>query len=245
MLKSQKIDYNDGDIQLEGYCAYTDDNAAKKPIILVCHDWSGKNEFACKTADRLAELGYVGFALDMYGQGKVGQTVEEKKALMMPLIQDRSKLQKRIQAALNTVKKLNVGDTQRIGAIGFCFGGLCVLDLARIGADLQCVVTFHGALKAPDNTINASIKPKILVLHGYDDPGVTPGEVMAFANEMSAAKVDWQIHMYGHTMHGFTNPQANDPQAGIVYNKQSAERSWNQMKEFFKEIFQSASLMHE
>ena len=236
MLNKQSIEYHDGDIILEGYCAYNSTADDKKPAILVAHDWSGKNEFACHKAEKLAELGFVGFALDMFGKGKTGKTKEEKTALIQPLIQDRAKLKKRILAALETVNKIEVVDTARIGAIGFCFGGLCVLDLARSGADVKGVVSFHGLLNAPENLPHHKMIAKVLALHGYDDPMVTPEQVMRFGDEMTHAKVDWQLTMYGNTMHAFTNPQANDPGFGTVYDKQADARSWIAMKEFFKEV---------
>ncbi|SRR5579883_1456261 len=236
MLKTQKIEYHDGDVLLEGFYAYDDASKDKKPGILVAHDWSGKNTFACRKAEKLAELGYVGFALDMYGKGKTGNTKEEKIALMQPLISDRVKLQKRILAAFETVKKLEPVDSQRIGAIGFCFGGLCVLDLARSGAEVKGIVSFHGLLHAPEGIATHPIKASILALHGFDDPMVTTEQVMAFGNEMTHAKVDWQLTMYGQAMHAFTNPEAHDPGFGTVYNKRADDRSWIAMKEFFKEV---------
>lgn len=236
MLKTQKIDYHDGDVLLEGHYAYDDKISGKRPAVLVAHDWSGKNEFACKKADKLAELGYVGFALDMFGKGKLGKTKEEKAALIQPFIQDRAKLLKRMQAVLTTVKKLEHVDTNHIGAIGFCFGGLCVLDLARGGDDLKAVVSFHGLLNAPENSQH-KIKAKILVLHGYDDPMVTPDHIRQFADEMTKNQVDWQIHIYGNTMHAFTNPEVNDPAFGTVYNKKADERSWLSMQTFLTESF--------
>jgi dienelactone hydrolase len=237
VLKKQKFEYRDDDVVLEGHYAYDASLSGKRPGVLVAHDWSGKNDFTCNKADKLAELGYVGFALDMYGKGKKGHTKEEKIALMSPLKQDRTKLQKRILAALAAVKTLEQVDTARMGAIGFCFGGLCVLDLARSGAEVKGVVSFHGALDAPENLANHSIKSKILVLHGFDDPMVTPDHVIAFGQEMTHAKVDWQLTMYGNAMHGFTNPEANDPGFGIVYDKHANARSWIAMKEFFREVF--------
>ncbi len=237
MLKTQKIEYRDGDVLLEGYYAFDDAGKEKKPAILICHDWSGKNEFACKKADKLAELGYVGFALDMFGKGKTGNTKEEKSALIQPFMKNRQKVQKRMLAAFDAVKKLEPVASSQIGAIGFCFGGLCVLDLARSGADVKGVVSFHGLLIAPENAEKHPIKAKILALHGFDDPMVTPDHVMAFGQEMTHAKANWQLDIYGNAMHAFTNPQANDPGFGTVYNKNADMRSWIAMKEFFKEVF--------
>lgn len=237
MLKTQTIEYRDQDVVLEGYYAYDDKISEKRPAVLVSHDWSGKNKFACHKAEKLAELGYVGFALDMYGKGKTGKTKEEKVALMSPLMQDRAALQKRILAAFECVKKLDTVATSHIGAIGFCFGGLCVLDLARSGADVKGVVSFHGLLDAPDNLANPHITSKVLALHGFDDPMVTADKVMNFGEEMTHNKVDWQLTMYGNAMHAFTNPEANDPGFGTVYEKKADARSWIAMKEFFKEVF--------
>lgn len=237
MLKNQKIEYHDGDVLLEGYYAYDDKISGKRPAILIAHDWSGRNDFACRKADKLAELGYVGFALDMFGKGKFGKTKEEKSALIQPFVQDRSKLLKRMQSALETVKKLEPVDSKAIGAIGFCFGGLCVLDLARSGVDIKGVVSFHGLLQSPDMEPQKTIKAKILALHGFDDPMVTPDKIRIFGDEMTKAKADWQMDIYGNTMHAFTNPEANDPGFGTVYNKKADERSWIAMKEFFKETF--------
>jgi dienelactone hydrolase len=234
-LKTENIVYQDDNVILEGYLALPEKLAPKNPAVLVVHDWSGRNEFAVKKAEKLAELGYIAFAVDMYGKDKRGQTKEEKSALMQPLMADRLLLQKRILAAFTTVKKLANVDTNRIGAIGFCFGGLCALDLARSGAEVKAVVSFHGLLHAPENIPSHSIKANILALHGYDDPMGTPETVIAFCNEMTLAKANWQLDMYGNTVHAFTNPQANDPDFGTVYNKQADNRSWIAMQEFFKE----------
>lgn len=237
MLQKQKIKYQDGNILLEGYCAIDTNIKGKRPAVLVAHDWSGRNEFADKRAERLAELGYVGFALDMYGNGKVGKTKEEKTELMNPLTSDRAALLARIQAAFDEVKKMPEVDTARMGAIGFCFGGLCALDLARSGADVKGVVSFHGALNKPEKMEDKKIVAKVLAIHGYDDPLVTADHVSHFEKEMTQQKVDWQLLVYGGTMHGFTNPLANDPGFGTVYSERADKRSWLAMKSFFEEVF--------
>ena len=237
MIKSYKQDYQDGQLTLEGYCAFDDSITTPRPAILICHDWSGKNELACKKADQLAELGYIGFALDMFGKGILGRTKEEKGALIQPLLQDRAALLQRILAAVHTVKQLPQVNPQQIAAIGFCFGGLCVLDLARSGADIAGVISFHGLLNPPANQTPSPIKAKVLVLHGYDDPMVPPDTLKNFADEMTQAKANWEINIYGHTTHAFTNPEANDPAFGTVYNKQADQRSWLSMIMFLKEIF--------
>lgn len=235
-MRTQKITYYDEDTLLEGYLAYNGDITKPRPGVLIAHDWSGRNDFACDKADKLAQLGYAGFALDMFGKGILGTTVEEKSALITPFIEDRSLLQRRILAAYNALKKIDVVDTSRIGAMGFCFGGMCVLDLARIGTDLRGVVSFHGLFNAPNNTKD-NIKAKILALHGYDDPMAHHEQVAAFEKEMSDAKADWQLHIYGNTKHAFTNPKAHDEKLGTVYNAVAEKRSWIAMQNFFKEIF--------
>lgn len=234
MIQTTKIEYNDGNTRLEGYAAYDDAITGKRPAVLVVHDWTGRNEFACKTAEKLTTLGYVGFALDMYGNGKLGTTKEEKTALMQPFMTDRDQLLKRMQAALAAVRQLSQVDPTRIAVIGFCFGGLCALDLARSGADIRAAVSFHGSLLPHKH---ATIQAKILAIHGHDDPMVTPEQVLAFQTEMTQAGADWQTLIYGNTMHAFTNPEANDPDFGTVYSATADKRSWIAMKHFLEEIF--------
>jgi dienelactone hydrolase len=237
MIQTSKIEYMHEGTLLEGYCAWNDSKPDKKPAVLVIHDFSGRNDFACQKAEMLAELGYVGFALDMYGLNVVVKTNEEKSALMKPLIDDRGLLRGRLLAALQTVQELEVVNTARIAAIGFCFGGLCALDLARSGADVRGVVSFHGLLNAPVGIPHKTITAKVLAQHGHDDPMVPPSQVAAFQDEMTAEKVDWQFHIFGHVMHGFTNPVAHDPKFGTVYDGLADKRSWIMMKEFLAEVF--------
>ncbi|MDX1902140.1 MAG: dienelactone hydrolase family protein [Gammaproteobacteria bacterium] len=234
MQRTQDFTYYDQETRLEGYLAYNDDIKQKKPVVLVAHDWSGRNEFACKKAEKLASLGYIGFAIDMYGEGTVAEEKSEKVALMTPLVNDRALLFKRIRAAVEAVTSLEITDKAKIAAIGFCFGGLCVLDLARNSTDIVSVVSFHGILTAPPKS-NKTITAKVLAIHGYDDPMVPPKQVAEFENEMTAKKCDWQFITYGGTKHAFTNPQANDPGFGTVYNEKADQRSWIAMRNFFTE----------
>lgn len=236
-MKTEHIEYQDGDIVLEGFAAYDEKSQDKRPGIMICHDWSGRNPFAENKAKQLAELGYVGFAIDMYGKGKLGKTTEEKSAFIQPFMQDRLKLQKRVLAGFEAIKRIAAVDSNKIGAIGFCFGGLCALDLARSGADVKGVVSFHGLLNAPEGIAKHTVIAKVLALHGYDDPLATPDQVFAFAQEMTHSNIDWQLDMYGHTKHAFTNPEAHDTKMGLIYDKRAADRSWIAMKEFFKETF--------
>lgn len=229
--------YSDGDVALEAFFAFDDSVSGRKPAVLICHAWGGRDGFVADKARKIAGLGYVGFALDMYGKGVLGADAEENAKLMQPFMDDRKKLQKRMKAALATVKQLPWVDDRKIAAMGFCFGGLCVLDLARTGVDLQGVVSFHGLLGAPGNTQGNKVKAKIFALHGRDDPMVPPEQVLAFQEEMTLAGADWQFVSYGHTVHAFTNPVANDPGFGTVYQADADRRSWQAMKNFFDEIF--------
>jgi|SRR5436189_1859236 len=237
MIQTQTVTYHDGDVTLEGYYACKQDSNRNRPLIVVAHDWSGRNAFACQKAEQLAELGYVGFALDNYGNAQIGKTTEEKSALIQPFMQDRSKLLQRLFAGIEAAKLTTHVDKNNIGAIGFCFGGLCVLDLARHNVDMKGVVSFHGLLMPPAGTHQKPITARVLAQHGFDDPMVTPTQAMEFGTEMTKAKADWEMVVYGNAMHAFTNPEAHDASFGTVYNPLVAERSWKTMQQFFSEVF--------
>lgn len=235
---SNTVNYLDGETSLQGFFAYDDSIQGQRPSILICHAWAGRNEFVEKKALELAKLGYFAFALDMYGNGKTGSNNEENAALMQPFMDDRSMLIGRIDAALKALKLMPWVDAENIAAIGFCFGGLCVLDLARSGAAIKGVVAFHGLLVPPPGQQNQQIKAKVLVLHGNNDPLASIADVNALQQELSQSGADWQVHMYGNTMHAFTNPLANDPEFGTVFQPEANRRSWLSMKNFLAEIFQ-------
>lgn len=236
-IVSNTVDYLDGNVLLEGFFAYDDKISGRRPVVLIHHTWVGRDEFVAGKARKLAEMGYLAFATDMYGKGVRGASPEENAGLMQPFIEDRAKLQRRLHAALAAVKMLPWADEQRIAAIGFCFGGLCALDFARCGAGLRGVVSFHGLLIPPENIRDPQIKAKVLVLHGHNDPMAPPEHVLALQTELTRAGADWQVHSYGHTMHAFTNPVANDPGFGTVYQADADRRSWQAMIDFFNEIF--------
>ncbi|MBM89231.1 MAG: carboxymethylenebutenolidase [Gammaproteobacteria bacterium] len=235
---TQNLDYNDGDTLLEAYVAYQE-TKTQKPLILVAHDWSGRREFACKAAERIASMGYIGFALDMYGKGIFGADgdTELNSSLMNPFASDRSKLRQRIRSALVAGRNIPQVDASKVAAMGYCFGGMCVLELARSGADVQGVVSIHGIF-SPGDVPNEEIKAKVLCLHGHDDPMVPPEQVLAFEKEMNEAAVDWQVHAYGQTMHAFTNPAANNPDFGTVYNAVADKRTYQSLANFLEEIFE-------
>jgi len=234
-IHEEVVSYRDGETQCEGLLCYDKTRTGPLPAVLISHDWSGRNEFAARKARRLAWHGYAAFALDMYGGGKQGTTTEENQKLMGPFMADRAALARRINAALTAVRAQSIVDAKRVAAMGFCFGGLCVLDLARSGADVRGVVSFHGLLK-PSGLPSKNIQAKILVLHGYDDPMAPPEEVLAVAKEFSAAKADWQLHAYGNTVHAFSNPAANNPGFGTVYKPEADRRSWHSLLQFLEEV---------
>lgn len=235
-IVTQTIDYHQGAAALEGYLAYDDALATPLPAVMIAHAWGGRDEFVCDKARRLAELGYAGFALDLYGKGIVGSGPEQNAQLMQPFMMDRGLLQARMLKSLDTVKQLPQVDANRIAAMGFCFGGLCVLDLARSGAELRGVISFHGLFVPPADLVTQPIRAKVLALHGYDDPMVPPAQVTALAQELTAAGADWQIHLYGRTLHAFTNPIANDPAFGTVYDAAADRRSWESLQAFLREV---------
>lgn len=237
MIKERLIEYEHDGTVLEGFLAYDDANDNPAPGILISHAWAGRSDFECQKARDLAELGYAGFALDLYGKGVLGGGPEENSKLMGPFLEDRALLQSRLTQSHETMKAQAEVDADRTAAIGFCFGGLCVLDIARIGTDIKGVISFHGLFNAPGNTEDRKIKARILALHGNDDPMVPVEMVTGLEKELSEAGADWQIHVYGNAKHAFTNPAANDPNLGTVYNANADRRSWQAMKNFLEEIF--------
>lgn len=237
-IQTRLIEYRCGETTLEGFLAWDDSAAGARPAVAVAHTWAGRGPYEQGRAVALAEQGYVGFALDMYGQGVLGSSPEENAGLMAPLMADRTLLQARIQAAVGVLREQPEADPARVAAMGYCFGGLCVLDLARTGSDVRGVVSFHGMFGAPGNT-TGRIPARVLCLHGYDDPMVTPEDLLALAAELTAAGADWQVHAYGHTVHAFTNPAADNPAMGTVYNARADRRSWRALLDFLDEIFSS------
>lgn len=235
---SNTVNYLDGDVVLEGFFSYDNAIKGKRATVLINHAWGGRQSFVEEKALKLAEQGYFAFAVDMYGKGIVGNNNEECARLMQPFIDERSLVVSRMQAALCAVKLLPYVDAKKIAAIGFCFGGLCVLDLARSGADIKGVVSFHGLLGAAEPSQPAPpFNAKVLVLHGHNDPMVPIEQVLALQQELTQVGVDWQIHTYANTLHAFTNPAANDLTFGTVYQPDADRRSWLSMTNFLAEIF--------
>lgn len=235
-LQARTVDYHHQGRRHEGFFAFDDSCITPLPGVLISHAWAGRDSFACNKARQLAEAGYAAFALDMYGDAKIGNGPEENAQLMGPLMSDRGLLRDRILAALSCLRNQPEIDANRTAAMGYCFGGLCVLDLARSGADVRGVVSFHGLLSPPQDLVPQKITSKVLVLHGFDDPMVPPEQLVALGHELTTAGADWQIHAYGQTVHAFTNPQANDPGFGTVYNPLADSRSTLSLMDFLAEV---------
>ena len=237
-LVTEVVDYMHGEAALEGYLAYDDGTGAQRPGVVVVHEWTGLNPYVKMRAEQLAKLGYIAFAIDMYGKGVRAKDAKEAGTLSGIYTKDRQLMRSRAGAGLEVLKRHRLTDPKRVAAIGYCFGGTTVLEMARGGADLAGVVSFHGGLSTPDPGDAKNIKGKVLVLHGADDPVVPPDQVLSFQDEMRKAKVDWQMVNYGGAVHSFTNPGAgNDPSRGSAYDEKADKRSWEQMKTFFGEIF--------
>lgn len=229
------IAYQDHGVDLEGFAAYPEEK--KRPVVILCHAWRGRDDFICDKAREIAQWGYVGFALDMYGKGVLGNSKEENAALKRPFIENRQLLQKRVLRAYEVACTLPNVDADQVAVLGLGFGGICALDLARSGANLKGAVSIYGHFDPPPSPLMQPIKTKILVLHGYNDPVAPQDELNRFEKEMNDLKVDWQAHLYGNTMHAFATPGANDPEGGILYNPVSAARAWTSVHNFLDEIF--------
>lgn len=237
-IHTETIEYKQGDTVLQGYVAYDDKLAAKRPGIVVVHDWMGPGAFAKKRAEELAALGYTAFAADIYGKDLRPKDTKEAGEAANKFKNDRNLLRARVQAAFDELLKHKTVDKNKTGVMGFCFGGTTALELARSGAPVSAVISFHGGLDSPTPADAKNIKGQLLVLHGADDPWVPVKEVAAFEKEMKDAKVKYQLIKYPGAVHAFTNPEAgNDPKKGAAYNADADEKSRNEMRKFFSSVF--------
>jgi dienelactone hydrolase len=237
-IKTKDVEYRQENTVLEGYLAYDDTVKGKRPGVLVVHEWTGLGSYVKRRCVQLAKLGYIAFGADIYGKGVRPKTHEEAGRVSGVYLKDRSLLRARVNAGLDELKKNALTDPARIAAIGYCFGGAAVLELARSGADIEGVVTFHGVLSNPNPDDAKNIKAKVLVQQGADDPFVDLKQVNAFIDEMKKTDADWRLILYGGAVHSFTVPEAgNDPSTGMAYNERADRRSWQAMRDFFGEIF--------
>jgi dienelactone hydrolase len=237
-IRTQVQEYYDGQTVLRGYVAYDDAIQDKRPGVLVIPEWWGLTDYAKHRCEQLAKLGYVAFAADMYGQGQTTDSPDQAGKWSAPFIKDRALMRTRANLALDILRQQRYTDPQRIAAIGYCFGGTGVLELARSGASVAGVVCFHGNLSNPNPKDDDNIKCKVLVCQGAADKFVPQKAVDAFWDEMSKTDVDWQLILYSGAEHAFTNPDADMYHLpGIGYNANADHRSWDTMMNFFKEIF--------
>jgi dienelactone hydrolase len=237
-IVTRTVEYRAGDAVLEGLVSYDTAGPARKPGVLVVHDWMGVGPYVRMRAEQLAALGYVAFAADVYGKGVRPTDGKEASAQAGKFRSDRPLLRARLAAALAELRRQPNVLTSQVAAIGYCFGGTGALELARSGADLAGVVSFHGGLDSPTPADARNIKAKVLALHGADDPFVPPAQVAAFEEEMRGGGVDWQLVKYSGAVHAFTQSGAgNDNSKGAAYNATADGRSWVAMKDFFAEVF--------
>jgi len=237
-IQHELLQYRDGETVLQGYVAWDDAISGKRPGILLAHEWWGMNDYARQRADMLASLGYVAFALDMYGDDKVTGHGKQASAWMKQITANIQQWRHRAELGLQELRQHKWVDNKKIAAIGYCFGGATVMQLAYAGADLQAVVSFHGSLPVASSSDAKQIKSKILVEHGSADPFVPAERISAFQQALDQADVDWQMDIYGGARHSFTNPMAK--QYGIealAYDESADRRSWQQMQRFLKEVF--------
>ena len=238
MLAGQPLVYQDGATRLAGYLATPAAGKGKVPGIVIVHQWMGPTDHERRTADKLAKLGYVALAADIYGEGVAPRDTKEAGALAGKFKGDRPLYQRRIRAALDALKAQSSVDPARLAVIGFCFGGTGALEAARAGMPVRGVVSFHGGLDVPADRPVGPIAAKILVCHGADDPFVPAKDVAAFHDEMRKAKADYTFVAYGGAVHAFTQKEAgDDPAKGAAYQEAAARRSWQHMNDFFGELF--------
>jgi dienelactone hydrolase len=239
-VQTKEVAYKQGDTELQGFLAWNTKAKGKRPGVLVVHEWWGHNEHARNQAKRLAEAGYTGFALDMYGKGKVATHPKDAQAFMAEATKDPAVVKARFQAALELLKKDPHVDPDKLAAIGYCFGGAVVLSMARMGEDLDAVASFHGALGQLPPPVAGGVKARVLVLNGADDPMVTKEQIAAFEKDMAAAGAKSELVNLKGAKHSFTNPDA--AKAGmdaLAYDAEADRESWRRMLEMFRQVFGS------
>ncbi len=241
-LVTKEITYKSGDTELKGYLAWNDSTKEKRPGVLVVHEWWGHNDYARKRAEMLAELGYVGMAIDMYGDGKKAHHPKDAGAFAAEALSNLEVAEARFKAAMRVLQREQLTDSRKIAAIGYCFGGSVVLHAARVGMDLDGVVSFHGSLGAKKEAQPGMVKARALVCNGASDPMVKQEAIDAFKMEMEAAGVAYEFINYEGALHGFTNPGATENgkkfDLPLAYDAEADADSWERMQTFFEEIFE-------
>lgn len=235
-IVKKDFEYNLAGKKYEGYIAYDDALKGQRPGVLVAHNWMGVTDETKSKVDQLAELGYVAFAVDIYGKNSRPKNIEEAAAISSGFKKDRVPLRNRMHQGLKVLREQKNVDKNKIAVIGYCFGGTAALELGRAGGDVKAIVSFHGGLDSPKPADGAKIKGRVLALHGADDPFVKDEELAAFEKEMRDHKVDWQLIKYGGAVHSFTEKAAgNDNSKGAAHNASADARSWEAMKQIFAE----------
>jgi dienelactone hydrolase len=241
-IRMEPVQYTEGGARFIGQLAWDDTKNGPRPGVLIFHEMGGVGDHVKYRAKLLAELGYVALACDLFGDGLVGR--EKTGPIFMELRADRPKVRARARSGLRVLLAAPNVDASRIFAIGFCFGGLTALELARDGAELLAVVSFHGALETPLPAEPGAVRARVLACHGALDPHVTLEHVKQFSEEMNAALCDWQLNVYGGAVHGFTNPEADKLGIpGLQYHAATDARAWRAMREFFEETL--AASLHD
>ncbi len=239
VMKQEPVSYKDGDVELNGYVFWDDAFGGQRPGVLVVHEWWGLNDYAKLRAEMLAETGYVAFAADMYGGGRMTRHADEAKAWMQEVTANIETWQRRAVLALEQLKSHPKVDPEKLAAIGYSFGGATVMHLAYLGTDLDGVVSVYGSLPPATPEQAASVKARVLVVHGDADSYVPVERIEAFKQALSGAKVDWEMDIYGGAKHGFANPYADGyGMEGLAYNEGADRRSWLRMLAFFEELFE-------
>ena len=236
-IETRTIDYTLDDNVYEALIAKDKDLTGPRPGVMVCHAWGGRKSHEEMAAKRLADLGYVGFAADVYGKGVRGDTIEENQALMTPLIEDREGLQARLRAGLSALAADPAVDEKKLAVVGYCFGGLCSLDMARTNAPVLGCAAFNAVIGQPGVPGGEPIKPKVIAYQGYEDPMADKEAQRGFADEMTERQADWQLHLFGGVKHAFTNPDADNDELGLKYNALADARSWSSFTRFLDNLF--------
>lgn len=237
-VQKETVTYSDGDVELKGYLYWDDAITGKRPGILVVHEWWGLNDYAMMRAEMLAKMGYIAFAADMYGAGKITTHAPEAKGWMQQITANVEAWQRRANLALEQLKAHDKVDAEQLGAIGYCFGGATVMQMVYAGSELDGVVSFHGSLPPASPDQAAKVKAKVLIAHGDADNFIPADRITAFKKALSDAGVDWEMNVYANAVHGFTNPDAASYGVnGVAYQEAADKRSWQRMQTFFKDLF--------
>ncbi|WP_395376016.1 dienelactone hydrolase family protein [Marinicella sp. W31] len=241
MTNTRELRYASGDTECIGLLALPEQINTPIPVVLIAHTWAGRNDFVDQAAIAISKKGYIGFAVDIYGDQRIGTTTEDCASLMQPYVDNRQLLQQRMLDALQAVAQVEAADQNKVAAMGYCFGGLCVQDLARVSPDVKGIISIHGLMAVPDASLvdKPHWQSKVLLLHGAKDPMVSDEDWLYLRAEMDAANCDWQKHDFGQAYHAFTNPQANDLNFGTVYHPLADKRCTQYLDMFLSEVFET------